>query len=277
MPKYSGEDEEIALFRYSLIVPALNGTYAEKSVNDYFIKLATKEHMLPLGNRRYFDSNTFKNWYYMYQRFGFDGLKPGRRSDFGKSKKIPITVLETIEEIKKQKKNITRREIYEELCNIGELRKCEVAESTFYRFLRLNNLGLETEQSECKAFEAARPNDIWQADTSNVMRIKVNNKSETVYLVHILDDASRLIVGQALTFNDNAIFFQETLKKAIKIYGVPKVLYCDNGSPYANSQLELICANMGIHLIHAKPYSPRRKTGKSKDALEQLKIDFSTL
>jgi len=264
MPKMSGQYEEIALFRYSLIVPALNGTYAEKSINDYFIKLATKEHTLLDGSKRYFDVSTFKNWYYMYQRFGFDGLKPGLRSDFGKSKKIPVTVLETIVEIKKQKKNITRREIYGELCKLGELRKCEVAESTFYRFLRLNNLGLETDRNsnECKAFEAAKSNEIWQADTSNVMRIKVNNKSETVYLVHIIDDASRLVVGQALTFSDNAIFFQETFKKAIKIYGVPKVLYVDNGAPYANMQLELICANLGIHLIHAKPYSPKRKTVK---------------
>ena len=91
------------------------------------------------------------------------------------------------------------------------------------------------------------------------MRIKINNKSETVYLVHIIDDASRLIVGEALTFHDTAIFFQNVLKKAIKTYGVPKVLYVDNGAPYANGQLSLICANLGIHLIHAKPYSPRRE------------------
>jgi len=41
------------------------------------------------------------------------------------------------------------------------------------------------------------------------------------------------------------------------------------GSPYANSGLELICANLGIHLIHAKPYSPKRKAEKSKGALGQ--------
>ncbi len=91
------------------------------------------------------------------------------------------------------------------------------------------------------------------------MRIKVNNKSEVVYLVHIIDDASRLIVGQALTFHDNAVFFQNVLKRAVKTYGIPKVLYVDNGSPYSNEQLSLICANLGIHLIHAKPYSPRRQ------------------
>ena len=37
MPKTGGDYEKIALFRYSLIVPALNGTYSEKSINEYFI------------------------------------------------------------------------------------------------------------------------------------------------------------------------------------------------------------------------------------------------
>jgi len=261
VPKISGESEQIALFRYSLIVPALNGTYTEKSINEYFINLATKEQKLPNGKMRYFDVSSIKYWYYQYRRYGFDGLKPGVRSDSGISRKIPLEILDTIKDIKQTKRNITKREIYEELCNMGELRKVDVAESTFYRFLRLNNLSLENNENnlECKAYEAACSNDIWQADTSNVMKIKDGNTKQQVYLVQIIDDASRLIVGQSLTFNDNAIVFQEVLKKAIKIYGIPKILYVDNGAPYANEQLSLICANLGIHLIHAKPYSPRGK------------------
>jgi len=105
------------------------------------------------------------------------------------------------------------------------------------------------------------------------MRIKVNNKSEVIYLVHIIDDASRLIVGQALTFHDNAVFFQKILKKAVKTYGIPKVLYVDNGSAYANEQLSLICANLGIHLVHAKPYSPRGK-GKVERSFRTVKDGF---
>ena len=105
------------------------------------------------------------------------------------------------------------------------------------------------------------------------MKIKVNNKSETIYLVHIIDDASRLIVGQALTFHDNAVFFQKVLKRAVKTYGIPKVLYVDNGSVYANEQLSLICANLGIHLVHAKPYSPRGK-GKVERSFRTVKDGF---
>lgn len=91
------------------------------------------------------------------------------------------------------------------------------------------------------------------------MRIKIDNKSTIVYLVHIIDDASRMIVGEILTFHDTAVCFQKVLKTAVKTYGIPKVLYVDNGAPYANEQLSLICANLGIHLIHAKPYTPKRE------------------
>ena len=258
MSRFAGDVEKGALFRYSLIVPALNETYTEKSRNEYFINIANKEHELPDGTKKYFSPASIKKWFYLYKKYGFEGLKQGHRKDRGVSKKIPISILDTIAEIKKLKKHITKRELYEQLCSMGELRKVDVAESTFYRFLSLNEENEIIYGKECKAYEAASANDIWQADTSQVMRIKVNNKSEIVYLVQIIDDASRLIVGQALTFHDNAIFFQKVLKRAIKVYGIPKVLYVDNGSPYSNEQLSLICASLGIHLVHAKPYSPRR-------------------
>jgi hypothetical protein len=52
---------------------------------------------------------------------------------------------------------------------------------------------------------------------------------------------------------------QKVLKTAIKTYGKPKRLFVDNGGPYANKQLSMICATLGIELIHAKPYSPESK------------------
>ncbi len=268
MARLKGDIEKNALFRYSLIVPALNETFSEKSRNEYFTNVANQEHKMPDGTTGYFNVNTIKRWFYMYKKHGFDGLKQFERKDSGSSRKLSPEIFNSIEEIKKTKKKITIKELFEELCKRGEIREVDVSRSTFYRYIRLNEPSLNLKGKECKAYEAEAANDIWQADTSNVMRIKINNKSETIYLVHIIDDASRLIVGQALTFHDNAIFFQKVLKKAVKIYGIPKVLYVDNGAPYANEQLSLICANLGIHLIHAKPYSPRRQTVKLRDVLE---------
>ena len=273
MARFAGDIEQGALFRYSLIVPALNETFTEKSRNEYFVNIANKEHELPDGTKKYFCVDSIKRWYYLYKKYGFDGLKQGYRKDRGISKKIPISILDTVEEIRRYKRHITKRELYEELCSMGELNRADVAESTFYRFLSLHEEADIVSGTECKAYEAASANDIWQADTSQVMRIKVNNKLEVVYLVQIIDDASRLIVGQSLTFHDNAVFFQKVLKKAVKTYGIPKVLYVDNGSPYVNEQLSLICASLGIHLVHAKPYSPRGK-GKVERCFRTVKDGF---
>lgn len=138
MAKLAGDIEKGALFRYSLIVPALNETFTEKSMNEYFINVANKEHELPDGTKKYFNMNSIKKWYYLYKKYGFEGLKQGYRKDRGVSKKIPLSILSTVEEIRKTKRNITKRALYEELCSMGEIRKADVCESTFYRFLSLN-------------------------------------------------------------------------------------------------------------------------------------------
>jgi len=49
------------------------------------------------------------------------------------------------------------------------------------------------------------------------------------------------------------------LKDALLTYGLPKILYCDNGAVYASQHLQLVCARLGIALVHSKPYdSPAR-------------------
>ena len=274
MKKNDTTSEDLALFRYSLIAPALQGTFSEKNMNRYFLDVASKQYNLPDGSEKTFNVNTIKHWYYDYKKGGFSALKHTIRSDFGISKKIPISVLEDINEICKTRTKITKRALYKELCNMGVLDSLNVAESTFYRFLSLNQTNLNADSSnECKAYQAKFSNDIWQADTSPVMRIKINNSSQPVHLLHIIDDASRLIVGYALSFADNAIVFQDTLKKAVKTFGIPKILYVDNGKTYSNKQLSLICANLGIQLIHAKPYSPRGK-GKVERCFRTVQDKF---
>jgi hypothetical protein len=49
------------------------------------------------------------------------------------------------------------------------------------------------------------------------------------------------------------------LKEGFARFGTSKGLYCDNGSIFITSNLQLACARLGIALIHSKPYdSPSR-------------------
>ena len=94
------------------------------------------------------------------------------------------------------------------------------------------------------------PNDVWQGDTTYGPYITMDGKKYRTYLIHFIDDNSRLVVGHGFYLNDNAINVQKTLKKAIKTYGLPKQIYLDNGKSYKNCQLSLICARLGIKLTH---------------------------
>lgn len=70
----------------------------------------------------------------------------------------------------------------------------------------------------------------------------------------IIDDHSRMIVGYGFFLEDNAVNVQIVLKSAIAKYGVPKRLYMDNGRPYKNEQLPIICAQLQIQINHAQAY-----------------------
>lgn len=67
---------------------------------------------------------------------------------------------------------------------------------------------------------------------------------------------------------DKVQFRHRTFKKwlhlyrkygAVLGYGVPQKFYCDNGKVFHSGYLHMICAKLGVALIHSKPYdSPSR-------------------
>ena len=68
----------------------------------------------------------------------------------------------------------------------------------------------------------------------------------------IIDDHSRMLVGGELFYSDNAENFQKVFHDAVAKFCIPQKLYVDNGGPYANAQLSLICGSLGTVLLHTK-------------------------
>ena len=123
------------------------------------------------------------------------------------------------------------------------------------RFIRNNGLksSRELNLKDRKAFEEESFGRMWQADTCHFCYINdaADKKAHKVYLVVIIDDHSRMIVGAGMSYNDNSYGFQKVLKDAVSTYGIPDKLYTDNGSPYIDRQLSLICGSIGTVLLHA--------------------------
>ena len=256
--KYYGRME---LFRYSIIAPLINNTNEFNTINEYCDFVASKSYDFE-GKIKRITSKTVKNWYYKYRKEGLESLESHKRKDKSKFRKITNDLVEErIIELRKEYPRITAKKIHEKLQEEKYISK-DVSVHAIFRYLKSNNLkAIQISKKEKKKYEHDNPNDSWQSDTSTGPYIKVEGKSKRVYLIMIIDDASRMIVGYDFFYEDNAINMQKVLKSAIKKYGIPKQLYVDNGSPYKNEQISLITARLGIKLIHAKPYSP---TGKGK-------------
>lgn len=256
--KTEEEANGMALLRFSIIAPLVNNTNAFSSKMAFFRDASTKEYELPSGKKCIFSPSAIKDWYVNYNRYGFDALKSKTRRDMGESRKITKEICSRIIELKESMPHITGKAIYGKLVEEGTICAKDFSIATVYRYLNKHNLKYIA-TTEKKQFEMENANDCWQADTSHGPVIKINGKIIHTYLIQIIDDASRLIVGCEFFLNDNAINFQSVLKQAIKTYGIPKRLFVDNGTPYKNLQFEVICANIGTVLIHAKAYSPESK------------------
>jgi transposase InsO family protein len=251
--------DELALFRYSLIAPLVNDTYSEASKEAYYRKIASKEYKLPNGKLARFSPGTIKDWFKKYSKGNYDALIPKTRSDAGNPRVLDVNTINRIHELKEQYPYITGSLIYQKLIEEGYC-KTKISLSSVLRYIRDNDLKRpRVNYEEMKAFEMEYANTMWQADTSYFPSIRINGKKLRIYLIAIIDDASRHIVHAEFFLNDNAINVQIALKKAVSKYGVPRMFFLDNGSSYKNGQLEIICASLGITKIHTKVRKPESK------------------
>lgn len=263
--------QEIALFRFSLIAPAINETFDAASKEAFYRQVASKMHTLPNGEPIKIAPKTLKKYYLSYMHDGFDGLIPKRRIDKGCPRVLSDSTIARIVELRNQFPHITGTLIYQKLIEEGTIKASDVSLSSILRYIKAHHLTrTELTAVDRRAFEMAFANDMWQADTSHGAVIKVDGIKKQTYLIAIIDDASRIIVHGEFFFEDNALNLQICLKKAVNKHGVPKRLFVDNGKTYKNDQLGLICASLGTVLIHSRPYSPQSK-GKIERSFRTVK------
>ena len=256
---------EVALFRYGLIAPVVTNTFEEASKSEYFKKVASKKYIVN-GHEEQYSWQTIKWWYLKYLKEGYNALINKTRNDCHSSRKLKDETINRIKELKKEFPHISGTLIYNKLSEEGFINPNDICLGTVLKFIRDNKIIFnETENIDRRAFVMENANDCWQADTSHGPYLTINGKKTLTYLIAIIDDASRLIVGARFYYNDNSYNLQDIFKSAIKKYGVPKKLFVDNGSTYKNDQFNIICANLGLVLIHARPYS-----GASKGKVERF-------
>ena len=97
--------ESIALKKFSLISPVLNGQVENQK--KYFSEICTKPIDIPFYGSKEYTPKTLQYWLSQYLKDGIEALRPGYRSDRGKSRKIDESLAQKINERKSELKNMS--------------------------------------------------------------------------------------------------------------------------------------------------------------------------
>lgn len=254
--------QSIALMRYGAIAPVISGVPEEySSLSEYFRDVSQKGILHPNGETRNYAPGTIESWLLDYRKGGFDALIPKSRADCGTSRKIDDDLKEQIRYLKVNYPRLSASAIFRQLQDNGSIRKGQMCESTVLRFI--NEMKLQekmTNNQDLRRYERPHINEVWCGDSSVGPYLTTSDgKKHRVYVIALIDDASRFIVGIDVFFNDNFINLMSVTKSAVSKYGVPKVFNFDNGGSYRNKQMEMLAARIGSTIHYCKPYSPVQK------------------
>jgi transposase InsO family protein len=271
---------DVALFRYSVIADL---TQLEPHHRGYYTLLkdkAEREYTIPGTLRRRVAAETMRGWLRAYRRSGFDALLPRARADQGSARAIPQPVVDLLCQLKEDDAALS----IPALIKVARERHTDVvsdevvlAESTVHRLLSKRGLMKkkkdEPTTKDRRRFEHENAGDLWMSDVMYGPKIRHSGTARQTYLIAFIDDATRLIPFATFTFSEGAICYLTVLEQALRRRGLPKRLYVDNGSAFRSRQLALVCAKLGIALIHAKPYTPQGK-GKMERWFRTVRMQY---
>jgi putative transposase len=256
---------EVALFRYGLIAdlvhlpPGTPGLYRrleEKAAKDYTIPGTCRTRVAP---------ETLRDWLKRYRKGGFEALMPKARTDRGQSRTLPAPVVERLLSTKEANPKLSVKLVIQAARAGTEIPdELPLPPSTVHRLLVRHGLmrkdPAQPTDHDHRRFAFHKAGQLWMSDVMHGPGVLVGNKTQRkTYLIAFIDDATRVIPYAAFALCENTQAFLPVLAQAILRRGYSERLYVDNGAAYRSHHLALVCAKLGIALIHARPYRPQGK------------------
>jgi putative transposase len=262
----TSHDEAVALFRYGLIADLLHLPPGHRRLQAALREKADREYEIPGSARRRVAAETLRDWLYAYRRGGFDALKPRPRRDTGQTRAVPQGVADQLCALKEAHPAFSVAMLID-TARQQQLVPPEIvlAPATVHRLLSRQGLMArpsdEPTTKDRRRFAFDLPNELWMSDVMHgpsVLDVADRRRHKT-YLIALLDDATRIIPAAAFARSETVAAFLPVFERAIRRRGVPKRVYVDNGSAFRSRHLALVCAKLGVTLIHARPFQPQAK------------------
>lgn len=269
--------EQIALFRYGLIADLIHRGSGEKGLYALLQEKAAREYEIPGTRRTRVAAETIRDWLKDYRHGGFDALRPKPRRDQGQARAIPQGIADRLCQLKDEKPALSVGALIDEIKAEAE-GDLQLAPATVHRLLSRQGLmdkkRHEPTSKDRRRFAYDRAGELWMSDVMHGPAVTTENgRKRKAYLIGLIDDATRVVPYAAFALAENTAAFLPVLQQAILRRGVPKRLYVDNGAAYRSNHLSLVCAKLGMTLIHTRPYQPQAK-GKQERWFRSVRMQL---
>ncbi len=200
--------------------------------------------------------NSVDKWWRLYRDGGPEAIVTFNHNP--KTRKLCAQLQKRIEQHRIENPDQGVRRIQQELRRNEGL---EVSPETVRRVVNDAGLGNAPQKSkrrppQIRRFERDLPNAMWQIDifTFDLKRMY------KVYLVGMIDDHSRYIVGHGLFRQQKSEAVMEVVKGAIGQWGAPREILSDNGRQFASwrgkTAFQKTLTREGIQHVRSAPHHP---------------------
>lgn len=272
--------EQVALFRYGLISDLLHPQPDDaRRLYERLRSKAERSYCIPGSRRTRVAVETLRDWLSAYKAGGFDALRPKPRADIGHARGIPQPLADLLIMLKDEHRDWSVATVIDTAKQMDpQAAAMALPVSTVHRLLsRAGAMGKAPDEPTSKdrrRFAYERAGELWMSDVMHGPSVVVGGRrKQKTYLIGLLDDATRIVPYAAFALSENTTSFLPVLKQAVMRRGIPLRLYVDNGSAFRSHHLSLVCARLGVTLIHARPYQPAGK-GKQERFFRTVRMQL---
>jgi putative transposase len=251
--------EDVASNRVQLLSPLLAEDLDAAKVRELKAQICEQTGLCERTLRRYLKE---------YRSNGFEGLKPKGKQRSEQPSQSPFTSL--VEQAILLRREVPGRSIsqiirileWEGKVEPGQLKRSTLQEQLAERGYSSRHMRMYAETSvAARRFQRRHRNQLWQSDIKfgPYLPIGPNGTKKQVYLVVMIDDATRFVLhGMFYPTLDQSIV-EDCLRQAVHKHGVPEAVYFDNGKQYRTKWMARTCSKLGTRLLYARPYAAESK------------------
>lgn len=248
------DKQAIALWRLGVLGPLTSARLEHGDRRRYLDEAAARTHERPDGTRVRLSARTIEAWYEAYRRGGFQALFPQDRQDRGRSRAITPEIAELVLRVKRERPRRSIRRIIRMLERAHVVRAGELRRSTVHRLLAAHGVSARPVRgpaAERRSFLPEHAGDLWVGDALHgPLVVAPDGAVRKAYLLTQIDGATRYVPHSYFSLSESAADQEYGLRQAIAKHGPPRTYYVDLGAAYVAGSLVLICAELGVRLLH---------------------------